>query len=350
MSNAAQVIEDLNRTAQKSDAEYVGTMCTLSVQTGEIRIKHSDIERMILSNPAIPDDWAPENRNKLTMYLDCVNKLKNTQSLTKFRPYQEHFPFNPDEEHAAYMGMRVYYSRDSNFPVAHNILHVRQSEDVDEFNQRRLETDEAITIQLERTEGNSETDHTTSQFAINFPDDTPQEYFPFLLALQDMFKERINRVYDSGAIRSLINDILKEKMGAESVRSSLYFIHDENIAALDALRDGFRQLNSGIDLLLFHVHNHTDVSADHPINATFSSVSRGVTRSIVEEVKELNQEIKERLEDTETDTRPSTWRKRADELKELQGRVQKFKNKRMLVEDVADSLIEETRNMIVENL
>lgn len=345
---ARKVLHELNESVE--NVEYVGTMCTLSVVMGDNDLRYEDIQNMMLNDPDIPNDWVPEQRNMLRMYLDCMNALKNTQSLKHFEPWDDEFGFDPYKEHAAYMGMRTHYSRDSRFPTSHNILHVKKSEELDEFNNHRLETDEAVTIQLERTEGTSETDNSTSKFRINFPSDMPQEYYPLVFALHNMFKDRVNRIYDSAAIRELVLDIIRHKLGGQNVNTSLYFVDSKDADSLTALKNGLARLDTGIDLFLFHVHHHRDKPSDHPVNETFKSVSRGVTRSLVDELKEFFDEVKSRKEDEENVTRADTWDRRAGELRDLKKRITSFKNKQMLEADMVDHFLEGATEIIKSEL
>jgi len=348
MSNPANNIsKTLHESAAAENGVYVGTVTSVSVRMGDDTILFDTIRGAMESNPDIPTRWLPTTRNRLRMYLDCVNKLKSSSSLKHFKDYLDEFPFdNVADIHGGYFGRRSEYSRDSDLPVSHQILHFKQGQDRDEFNQRELETAGAITVQLERTKGTSSTDCTTSQFELHFPKDAPAEYMPFLLALSDLFRDRLNHRYDSGTVRSLLTDMLKKDLNAEQVTSSMYLVDGEDIGEMNALSQVFNELHSGIKFYKIHIFRYPKLPDDHPKNDSFRSVSDGVTQALLKDVKEFFEEVKARAEDEETETRAGTWRRRKKEFKELRKRVEKFRQREMLIGDVIDSVMSDAVEVI----
>lgn len=351
---ATDRISEVNEFYKKQGAEFVGTVVSLSVQMGEDVVPLRDIQNLILNTPELPNEWKPRPRNKLSLYLDTINQLKNSASFQKFAAYQDEFPFDPDE-HFGYLGKRIRYKKHESIPVAHKIVHLRRSEaeamgfeDLD-ISLVDYDVDEGIVIMLERVEGTEETDDTTSKFRITFNADVPDEYNPFLLALRDRYKQRLNQVYDSSAIRDVILDMVKDKMNAQSINTGTYFIDSAEAAQLDALKAGFAKIHPDIDLFTLHVAHYKDRPANHPTNQNFSSVRKRLTDSVVGDLKNFVDDLKERR-DSETDTRRSTWNNRANELREMKKRVKKFRAKQVLEADILEDLLAEASTVLKKQL
>ena len=343
---ATQRIQELNQYYQKQNAEFLGTIVSLSVQMGEDVIPLQDIQDMVLNTPEIPGKWEPKPRNKLTMYLESVNQLKNSTSFEKFREFADEFPFDPGD-HFGYLGKRIDYSRTEKIPAIHKIVHLRRSQtgaEIKGFEDLNVDTfdvdSEGITVAVERTSGTEETDHTTSKFAITFDPDAGDEYMPFIKALHKRFSQRLAQVYDSTAVRAVILDMIKGKMGAQSINTGTYLIDDGDAAQIDALRQGFSELHRHIDLFALHVVKYNDLPADHPANQNYQSVKKRLDDTIVTDLRDFVADIEARVE-SDTDTRRDTWTRRAIKLREYKKQVRKFKNKQLLISDSIESYLEE---------
>jgi hypothetical protein len=354
MATATQIIQDLNQFYRDQGAEFLGTVVSLSVRLGEDTVPLKRIQKMILDTPEIPNEWSPTPRNKLSLYLDTINQLKNSVSFQKFADYVDEFPFDP-EDHFGYLGKRTRYKKYDSIPAAHKIVHLRRSEtegtsfedlDIDLID---YDVDDGIMVMLERIEGTEETDCTTSKFRISFGSDVPDEYNPFLLALRDRFSERLAQVYDSSAIRDVILDMVKNKMDAQSINTGTYFIDSAEAAQLEALRNGFAEIDDRIDLFTMDVVRYKDKPKEHPANNNFGNVQKRLTQSVLTDLKEFVDNIKSHR-DSDTDTRRSTWNNRANDLREYKKRVRKFKAKQVLEADIAEAKLDEASTLLRKQL
>lgn len=351
---ARQRIAEINAYYKQQNAEFLGTTVSLSVTMGQDTVPLSTIQSMVRNTPEIPDKWMPDPRNKLTLYLETINQLKNSASFERFRKHEDEFPFDP-AEHFGYLGKRTRYKRDEEIPVAHKIVHLRRSDAVAEgfedmdIDMIDYDVDDGIVVMLRRTEGTEDTDDSTSRFAIEFPGNLPDEYMPFILTLNETFAERLAQNYDSTAIREVILDMVKGKMNAQPINTGLYLVEGEQAHQLDALRHEFRKIHPSIDLFTQHVVRHNEVPEEHPANQNFQNVKRRLTSSVVEDMKSFVQEL-EQFEESDTDTKRSTWTRRANALREMKKRVRKFKNKAMLETAAVEKLLGKATETITEQL
>jgi hypothetical protein len=352
-SKALSIVNQLNEEAKNSNlGEYVGSVILLSVQLRN-DVYLDDIIQMMLDNPVIPDEWAPEPINHLTLYLSILSSM-NKASLSRFDVGQD-FPYT-EHEHGGYIVTRLFKRSKADIPTAHKIFHLERDVKIVEDHMGRVtdkiikdvKADEGIIVRLERTSGSWETDSPRgvrrSEFEIHIEGNNDERYAPLLETLNREFEEKRNEKYSSTQVRDLILDLVRNKLKALSITRGNYFLEDERIEVLNELRKGFQSLDPGINFIVFHQFRGQPGSL---VNESFQGLVKGVSDALIKEVQDLHVEVTQ-LGDKESKTREATWESRVESLKELKTRMEKLRAKRLIESEIIDDLFEDCNKKIEE--
>lgn len=352
---ALSIVQQLNSEAKASGlGEYVGSVILLSVNLRK-DVLLSDIVTMMENDARINNKWTPEPINHLTLYLSIMSSL-NKASLSRFEYDEATFPFSP-EEHGGYLVTRLFKRSKTSTPTAHKVFHLERDVRVIRDNKgnitdriiKDVKADDGIIIKLDRTVGNHVTDvprgGKRSQFEIEITGNNDDRYAPFLETLYKEFDDKRNEKYSSEQVRELILDLIRNKLEALSITRGNYFLEDDKMDALDALREGFQSLDEGIQFIVLHQFRGQPGSK---INESFSGLVRGVSDAVIKEVQDLHKELM-LLDDKDSKTRESTWDDRADKLKKLEQRTEKLKQKQLIESDIMEELFETCYKKIKES-
>lgn len=345
MSN--EILNQLNADFKASGGEYVGSMLWLRVSAKAVEAR--EIRNMILNDPRLDNSWAPDTLNNLTLYLQTMSEL-NRASLGKFEFDESKVPFTKDS-HAGYSVHRLFLRKDSAIPTAHKILHLEKTlteikdatGTVVERRVEDVEADSGIRVECNRLSGGVEEDSAgTSEFQLKI-DGVSDRYLPFIETLSKNFEAKRNEFYDSQQVRNLIvDDIIMDKMQALSVTRGVYFIEGSNAEAVEALREGLLKIHPGIRLSVHHVGKFAEGSM---LNRTFEEVSVSVTDTLMNELEMLQDEMQGFI-DSETKTRPSTWTKREQALREYRKRVKRVSSKLKLDTDILNDMLDDCTDLL----
>jgi hypothetical protein len=363
-SYALSVVDKLNNEAKQSGlGEYVGSLILVSVQLRN-EVYLADIVDKFLDSLIIPDDWAPEPINHLTLYLSILTSL-NKASLNRFQYDPSVFPFTEDE-HGGYIVHRLFKRSKAEIPTAHKVFHIeRQIHTRYDDNGKVIDkvikdvkADEGIIIRLERTNGTTwETDvprgHKRSEFAIHVEGNNDARYAPFLETVDAEFTSLRNEKYTSDQVRELILDLIRNKIQALPITRGNYFVESERFEVLDEIRRVFQELDPGINFIVFHQFKGKPGSI---VNDSFNSLVKGVSDAVIKEVQDLHTELV-MLDEKESKTRDSTWDDRFEKLQQFEKRVKSLEQKQLIETDIIEEIfskcyekIKVSRNRLAEEL
>jgi len=362
---AEQIIREAVEEFKRQDADFAGSLMKLSVQgVSSAGITLHDLRRVILDNPILPNDWAPEPQSDLTMYLSTMSELGRSTNLEgKFLPDDSgEYEFSPSRHHQ-YIVKRMFLSSAERNPTAHKVIHM-EKEEIPKTDKngniigkqiKNVEADDGIQIFLWRKDGDISTDTTggtvwTSSVynndgtKVNWGCDI--RYWPFLRTLKANFKKKCRAEYDNKEIRDTIQDILWKGLGVQPVaRGGLYYTDPENYAKLSVLSDELRDLNGGIALYHWGVPVYADGSRR---NGLQEMVSDGLMSHLNQEMADLIGNLEEM--GAADGTRHSTWRRRKDELKEMRTKIQKLAKVKLLNEENLKKQFEKAVDLIKSGL
>lgn len=358
IKKSGNVLQQINKDFKQAGAEYVGSMVWFRCSVEDVEVKA--LRNMIKSDPRLDDDWSPGTLNNLTLYLQTVSELGRS-SLRKFvTEFDEdndygiadgQLPFVADE-HAGYSVHRLKLVKDAPNPTSHKVFRMEKTvspiyDDEGNVIDKKIEdveVDEGMRIICKRKEGYTREDDKSGESEFEFDiDNFSAQYAPFIETLQRDFQEKLNERYDTRQIRDLvINDILLDKMEALNVTRGVYFIEGKDVEALEALKDGLASVDPGMQLAVHHVGKYPDGSM---LNRTYESVSGGVTESLLDDAQGILDELTGHFK-SDKDTRPSTWIKREQDLKDVKKRVKRMDTKLKLDVSTLSDILDDCTKLI----
>lgn len=342
------IFKSLNEESKNAGGEFIGSIVFLSVNM-ENDVLLQDLIDGIHNHPVVPDKWAPEPLNHLSLYLSTMTSL-NRGSLSKFQYSYDKYGFSA-KEHGGFSVHRIYLRSDDEYPTAHKVFALKRIIDVVRDKDgaivdkkiRDVEVDDGILVTLHRTEGSKETDKVgRSKFTIEYDGTLTPQYEMFLDTLQREFDERRNERYTSEQIRSLLITLLKEGMDATPIKRGDYFLEGRHLDRLEALQEVLINLDRGIKLNPLHIVRFRE---NKVLNQTFESVQNVVQESVLKEMQMFVEELNH-LEEKDSKTRDSTWKDRNNKFLDLQLKLKRFKNKQLIEMDILEELVDEAKAVL----
>lgn len=348
---AKQRIQKVRESWEQKGAEFLGSQLWLSVSLRN-KVSLTEIRNAIINDPVVPNEWAPEKVNELSVYNNIVTSLKR-KGMKEFEQYASSIPFDKSD-HAGYMSERIHLTgekktprRDKVFRLERSTKEIFEDGEVVDKQVEDVKVDQGVHVWVTREnheEVGPEGDETgETEWSVDFEGEAgavPDDYLPYVETLAAKFEEKQNELYDSTQVRELIlNNMILDDEAIDAINMAqsrgLYFVPDQDIEKLEALADLFENIDSGIQLHLMHVPYFEDAEE---LNQNFENVRQGVMGALQEEVQELKEEL-ERHHNSDKNTRPSTYIKREKRLYELKQKLSKFQNQQMFeLELVKDDL------------
>lgn len=334
-----QIFDQLNSEAKANNGEFIGSIVFLHVHN-EVDVLLGNLVSGMLNHPQIPASWAPEPINHLSLYLSTITTLGRA-STAKFETHGVHF----NDTHGGFSVHRLYLKGEDKMPCAHKVFAVRKVKGAD-GKIADVNIDDGVTIVLNRTSGDKHTDKIgTSQFRLDVTGNINREYNSFVEVLQSEFDARRNERYNAEQIRTLLIDLLRNKVKATPIKRGDYFVDAQEINAIEAMRDVFAQVDDGIRINPLHIVKYKNAPT---LNQTFQSVSETVQDSLVKEMNEFLEELKH-LDTKDSKTRQSTWADRSQQFMDMQLKLKRMQNKQLIEMDILDDLIREAGKILVDN-
>lgn len=349
-------LDNAKAEAQKVNGEFKGAVVHISVEVGEANIRQKDIRNAIESCSSIPTEWLPEVHNNLTLYFQVISEMKRAGIKNFIIP--PGITFNI-EDHAGYTVDKVYQNSQDRYPTAHKIFRktkfnnkVVDHKNLEMRNIQDVNNSEGLVIMLERVSGTvKDDDNGTSEFDLVLdPERAGQdidEYMPFIETLKTRFQDKINGIYDSRQIRDILLKIVKTDVGAISIQTGLYYVPANSINPIYELAEAMQKVHAGIRIQMIPIIHFKDAPM---FNKHVEDVKVSLTENILSEVKSFNQTIKTMAEDEDSKTRDSTWLKRLGELRRYKDLLTELKNDNMITIDILEELLEETEEIITEQI
>jgi hypothetical protein len=330
--------DQLNAEAKANNGEFIGSVVFLHVHS-DVDVLLSHLVNGMLNHSQIPSDWVPEPINHLSLYLSTITSLGRA-SVTKFEDHGYKF----DDTHGGFSVHRLFLKGDEKMPTAHKIFSVRKIKGAD-GKIADVNIDDGINIVLNRLSGDKHTDKIgTSQFQIDVTGNISKEYTAFIEVLQKEFDARRNERYNAEQIRTLLIDLLRNKVKATPIKRGDYFVDAQDINAIEAMRDVFSQVDDGIRINPLHIVKYKNAPT---LNQTFQSVSETVQDSLVKEMQEFLEELKH-LETKDSKTRQSTWADRSQQFMDMQLKLKRMQNKQLIEIDILEDMIKEAGKILVD--
>lgn len=343
-------------------AEYVGAQVLIRV--GDLEpTTLGEVRNCLLSHPNVPDEWAPEQESDLSLYLNTINSLGRTRSFKKFKGNLG----IPAKEHGGYEVIRLFKASHDDVPTSHKVVHVRKTvvDITDEYGNvvakrtKNVKFDDGIRIDLKRTSGTHETDSTGGsdwKLRIVYNDqlcdiqNIPQVYLPFIHTLSDNFHEKRNKIYASKEVRDIVNDIVlsPDKLGAENLANlrGVYFIPPSKLQTAQAVNEALQGLDGEVTIHLQDVVNLSPLGME---SNTYTMVSDALGETILNELESFVFELQE-LAQSEAETRPSTWVKRMDHLRNVKERVEEYHDLKLVNQNLMKELYEKSLKFIQKQM
>lgn len=349
--NVIDYLKQANEEAAQSGVEFVGSVVSLSVQLMEHEsLTLNQVRQVILDHPNIPDEWAPEALNKLTMYLKLASELNKTSSRSFDIPPDSPF-YDNEDRFGGYIVQRLSKRQDDRIPTSHRVFYKEPKVgSVEGKVLKDISIDTSIVVSLKRIYGTSATDDTDSEFEImvdstECPDEDFHNYIPFLATLDRVFRERCVGRYSSTHIRELFIDVITKKVKAISVNPSQYFVDKENIDPVANLAESLNRIDAGIRVLDFVINKGVQGSI---ANRSFEAVSFGLSKTILKDINLLKAELAEMGE--RDNVRSKTWTKKSEELQALAKRLKAYKNKELITGDIIGDELRACNAIILKNI
>jgi hypothetical protein len=327
-----ELFNQLNSEATANGAEFVGSVVFLSVQQ-ETNIALGSLVREMQLHPEIPSDWAPEPLNHLSLYLQTISGL-GRGGANKFKGM-------PDT-HGGYTVHRLFLRSESDMPAAHKVFALRRIMGAD-GKLADVEVDSGIIISLRRTYGDKSTDKTgLSMFAVDVQGAMTPEYEVFVQTLLSQFEMVRDERYTADQVRSLLIDILKDKLNAVPIKRGDYFVEGRSVNALEALREVFTRVDEGVRINPLHIVKYAGAQA---LNQSFSSLAGAVQESVVKEMQGFLEELNH-LDTKDSKTRAGTWQDRHDKFMDLQLRIKRLQSKQLIENDILTDMAQEALDIL----
>lgn len=325
----------LNSEAATNGAEFVGSVVFLSVAQ-DVNVPLGKLVREMHAHPEIPNDWAPEPLNHLSLYLQTIAGLgrggkRGVQGL--------------DDTHGGYSVHRLFLRGDSDMPTAHKVFALRRVMGAD-GKLADVEVDSGIIVTLRRTYGDKTTDKTgQSTFAVDVQGGvsglTP-EYRAFVETLLQQFEAVRDERYTSEQVRALLIDMLKDRLQAVPIKRGDYFVDGRAINALEALREVFSRVDEGVRINPLHVCKFAGTPA---LNQSFTSLAGAVQESVLKEMQGFIEELNH-LDTKDSKTRAATWQDRHDKFMDLQLRIKRLQSKQLIENDILGDLAQQALDIL----
>ena len=316
----------------------LGAIVGISVRDAGGNVNLSQIRDAVLNNSLIPDEWAPEALNPLSVYLQTISSIAKSATKHLEIPHGSDFDI---VEHGGYIVNKMKYSQGEEIPSIHRIHHKKKLDKTREGQAvRDIDIEDALVVYLRRTFGNMLHDIAgSSTFEICIDKDKVSDenfkYFePFINTLNIWFDERCAGLYSSDQIRKLFYDCVKS-LKSKNILNGMYFIPESDVASIKALSHALTSLHKGIRIVVIPIPKFVE-GGD---NSTFDEVRPLVEQSLLDELLLLQDEI-EALSEV---TRDSTWTKKLERWIDLEEQIKSYKTEKIIVESCIDDLAEEIK-------
>jgi hypothetical protein len=350
-------------------AEFLGAVVRLNVSV-QTPLTLNQIRDVFLNSNLLPDEWAPERRSDLKLWLDTMTEAGRTTRVNKLVPNLDGgFEFDV-ETHAGHFVKRLELESASDKPVAHTVIKmdkklvpvfddrgqlVRDKDGKPVMKQSSVEADDGIRVLLVRAKGSYEDDvlgTNTWELVVERPDgteytndsDIPVEYYPFLRTVWTRWSDKRRGNYQTKEVRDIVNDIINRFLHLDTFDTATHFAPKDKLNQLRELSDRLRDLHPGIRL---HLWELVRWDGDDQRNDMVDAVSHGLIDTLQLELKRLIEEMKKR--DGDDSTRESTWNTRREKLLEIRNKCRDYNRIKLMNEQTFQDMFEEAKQLLLAN-
>jgi len=344
MSDIYETIKATEKQAADRGHKFVGACVNLNVRIGTDQTVPIQAIYNKIASTNLPQDWLPEQRDPVSLYLAVAATLSRGSS--RSFEFPSDYPTELKDNFKGYSVTRLWFERDTDRPTGHRVIYrhgIRTAvESVGSVPD--VEVEHSIMVILKRVEhGNG------FQIEIKLDDEFEDSAFrffePFLHTLKTRFEERLDGEYNSTELRKIILDVIINKVQARSINDGLYFVPREKLAALNLFCESLAEVNSGIKLLNFVVFDGDEGTIDRK---NFEAVSDALTLNLFKELQALKGEL---VAFSEAEgTRSGTWMDRAERISEIKAEIRELRSEQMIISDITDDLLKECQAIVTQNL
>ena len=347
-----QIVAEWN----KVNAEFLGGIINFSVSVPKDNpVTDVQISNAIKNNPVLPDEWAPNLKPYISLYLQTLKEVTNMSSKKLDIPNPDDFDL---ETHGGYSMTKLFQDKFKVDVCAHRVFHKRskvtQVSDgkVDLSNLDDIEYENSIVLTFRRVTGMPSLDaERKSTFEIHVTNDNGSDievFKPFIHTLTTMFEDKIKGTYTTDQVRDYVSRIIKSEIGADNISRGMYFVPAEKMDKLIEFKKEMSQISRGIDIFFMPLPKFKTVDANSPLNQSLQNVQVMLSDSILKDATSLLDDVKT-MSDSDK-TRQSTWQDRAEAFRELKKKIESYRNRSLLVEDMLSDSLDEIKEIIVDNI